>query len=60
MKIDITDWQDEQREVVPAVAQRVSFDELWERVPEHKKEADYDNDMNTYVQTLVFGQVRLL
>lgn len=60
MKIDITDWQDEQLEVVPAAEETVSFDELWERVPEHEKEAHYDNDVNTYVTALVFGKVRLL
>lgn len=60
MKIDITDWLDEQLEVVPAAEETVSFEEAWERVPDYEKEAHYDNDMNTYVTALVFGKVRLL
>lgn len=60
MKIDITDWQAEQLEVVPAVEQTVSFEELWEEVPNHEKETHYDNDINTYITARVLGKVRLL
>jgi|31_taG_2_1085359.scaffolds.fasta_scaffold43398_2 hypothetical protein len=57
MKIDITDWQDEQLEVVPAVEEKFpSFEVLWSMVPEYEKIAYYDDDINTYIHYLMVGR----
>lgn len=52
-------WQEILLEVEPAAADP-SFEELWDRVPKHIKEENYDNDINTYITALVLGKVRLL
>jgi hypothetical protein len=52
-------WQEILLEVEPAAADP-SFEDLWDRVPEHIKEENYDNDFNTYVTAVVLGKVRLL
>jgi len=64
MKIDITNWQDEQLEVVPAVEETQTdnqrykgFQELWSLVPEYEKVAYYDNDINVYMHYLMIGRL---
>lgn len=58
MKTDITDWQVEQLEVVPAVEEKnPSFEVLWSMVPEYEKIAYYDNDINVYMHYLMVGRL---